>query len=135
MIAWTCTGWQRGPWGEVHIMHQADFFLGHHTWLKKKISYHITSIFYCNKKISLNPMIFTNHGSPEEKSHITHYENSNHASFSLFGMDPIKYDADNLGWAVIKCHGKLLMPPSLCFTQNQLNYVQMTSFSGFSIDF
>ena len=73
-------------------------------------------------------MVFTNHGSPEEKSQITHYENSNHASFSLFGMDPIKYDADNLGWAVIKCHGKLLMPPSLCFTQNQLNYVQMTSF-------
>ena len=34
-------------------------------------------------------MIFTNHGSPEEKSHITHYENSNHASFSLFGPDQV----------------------------------------------
>ena len=43
-------------------------------------------------------------------------------------LDPIKYDADNLGWAVIKRHGKLLMPPSLCFTQNKLNYVKMTSF-------
>ena len=43
-------------------------------------------------------------------------------------LDPIKYDADNLGWAIIKRHGKLLMPPSLCFTQNKLNYVKMTSF-------
>ena len=34
-------------------------------------------------------MIFTNHGSPEEKSHITHYENSNDASRSLFGPDQV----------------------------------------------
>ena len=49
-------------------------------------------------------MIFTNHRGPEGKSHITHYENSNHAPFSLGYSDPIKYDADNFGWAVIRRH-------------------------------
>ena len=65
MITWTCTGWQRGGGGGGIA-----------------ITHHINCI-----AVNLNPMIFTNHGSPEEKSHITHYENSNHASCSLFRPD------------------------------------------------
>ena len=92
-----------GDW-KVHIMHHADFFRPSCILKKKKLAiiHHINFI-----AVSLNPMIFTNHGSPGEKSHITHYENSNHVSCS---------------------HRKLFMPPSLCFTQNKLNYVKMTSF-------